>query len=1417
MKKLYKISIFFTILLIAGIYNSKDLINDYKRSVHLENLNNSPVKQTYKLSKTERKKINLPPNQYQEKMWELSMNPMTGKPDIDDLFEIQYKLKESNEVDVRAFTVPGESEEMKWVSRGPYNVGGRTKGLMFDPNDESDETVFAGGVSGGLFKNTNISNENSEWVHITSGIPDNIPVSSIVYDPNDLKTFYVGTGESYTGAEALGNGLWKSSDGGITWNNVFGGKSKTQKVYRSKGNFVKVTNRDLGPYSYISAAFGPSLTSDAITGDLILANDNDDTGDTSDGIGGSKHDACQALVNGSEIKDNIAFIERGDCSFISKVQKAQDVGALAVIVVNRNDGSQENWTSGPITMGGTDGAQNIKIPSVMISASYANQLKNAINQGKVTVSLELEYLVSAGRTVSPGVFYINDVVVRDNDGESEVIIAAGVSSHRDDGNHLFGADDYGIWKSTDAAESWDKIPFQIDGSVYSYQPMDLEIAPDNKLWVSTTRNHRGSGGGSILVANADISAFELKHTITYNDGADRARRTELEVASNGDIYALAAENPVTIIKSTNEFASQPVALTLPDDDDTNIDANDFTRGQSFYDLLIESDPENPQTIYAGGIDLFKSTSGGENASANPWNQFTHWYSGFGHVYTHADQHNMVFGNYDSSKKVFGNDGGVYYSKSNGSGEEISSRNSNFVTTQFYTIGVAPSEMFKDLDKQIQGNDLSDWRRKTKRVTGMSDVFLSGAQDNGTQFQSDRENKITTSIDVSGGDGAASMFSQNIEKPYFITNYVYNNYVEAYDFASEDFYQIRSEGGSNGDFINVQALDSNFGIIYSNYTGSNFQIISYYGWDNFAEDDKNSDAPSRILSNSQITSNVSALTVSPHTTNSSTLMVGLEDGSVLKVENANSSNPTYTNLTGRDFLGSVSDIEFGLTENEIFVTFHNYSVVNIFYSKDGGKTWENKEGDEDNGGLPNLPVRSILQNPIVLSEVIVGTDLGVWYTKNFFDSSPTWNSAFNGMSDVRVTDLDMRDDYKVFASTYGRGVFSSYFSSDGPLLQLSIPEPSLKINQGETGSFSVKLRVFSNYDFETTFSVDGLPLDTELNYDPSNPIVINNDGELTFNLTISDTAEAKIYPLIINATAPGQTIESVGIELEILSNDYDNDGIKNSEDNCENTANPDQKDFDGDGIGDVCDPNPIANDTFTLFYTDEVCRSSNNGVIDLTIKGDWGEYPFTIDVSSNVSGFSFDPVKIEGSNWNLSGLEAGVYEVCLTNELFSNFKQCFNVNIQEPIDLSVLAGINRDNRQINLNLKGSSSYNILFNGLNFKTSSSELNLDLKPGINTIKVSTNLECQGVFEETIFISEEILLSPNPANNQSKLWVGGNDNDINMTLFDVTGRIIWTKEDKVPYTRSLNVPFTDIKSGIYILQVESETVNKSIKVIKE
>jgi hypothetical protein len=292
----------------------------------------------------------------------------------------------------------------------------------------------------------------------------------------------------------------------------------------------------LGPYTYIGASFGPSLTKNPIVHDLILADDGSTAGDDSDGAGGTTSDACQALTaaNAAAMNGNIALIERGDCPFIQKVKTAQDAGAKAVIVVNRDDGSKTDWSSEPIVMGGTEGANDFKIPSLMISTQDGAKLKNALKNSTVTVSLSVEYSTAKGTTVIPGIFYINDVVVRNNNGNSEVYIATGTSTHRDAASHIFGPDDYGIWKSLDAGSSWTKVPAYIEGTSVLYQPIDLEISPStNKLWMSTTYNFRGGGSGNILVANDQGTSFTKKHTI------ENGRRTEIEIAGNGDIYALA--------------------------------------------------------------------------------------------------------------------------------------------------------------------------------------------------------------------------------------------------------------------------------------------------------------------------------------------------------------------------------------------------------------------------------------------------------------------------------------------------------------------------------------------------------------------------------------------------------------------------------------------------------------------------------------------------------------------------------------------------------------------------------------------------------------------------------------------------------------------------------------------------------------
>lgn len=104
-----------------------------------------------------------------------------------------------------------------WNIRGPYNVGGRTRALVIDKTNE--QTLIAGGVSGGVWRSTD---GGSNWTKVT-GSSDRHTVTHIVQDPNKTKTWYYVTGEAFgnsagaPGAAYRGNGIYKSTDGGLTW------------------------------------------------------------------------------------------------------------------------------------------------------------------------------------------------------------------------------------------------------------------------------------------------------------------------------------------------------------------------------------------------------------------------------------------------------------------------------------------------------------------------------------------------------------------------------------------------------------------------------------------------------------------------------------------------------------------------------------------------------------------------------------------------------------------------------------------------------------------------------------------------------------------------------------------------------------------------------------------------------------------------------------------------------------------------------------------------------------------------------------------------------------------------------------------------------------------------------------------------
>lgn len=872
---------------------------DTLREKHHHFLKNSPFKETKRLSKKERKSMGIPPNPYNERQWELTMNPNLGRPTPEKAFKLQKELRASRQY--RPNAVPGQTLEMAWKERGPNNLGGRTRGLVFDPNDTTQETVLAGGVSGGLWRNTKISDESNSWELLD--IPENLAISVIAYDPNDTNTIYVGTGESYTSGDVVGNGVWKSTNNGQTWTHVFGGAT-----------------------------------------------------------------------------------------------------------------------------GNTTGSSQVDVP---------------------------------------GQFYVNDLVIRNNNGTSEVYVGIGSGFYQNILVPTFlGVNQYGLFKSTDNGGNWLKIDIKTEpNSNVQFEPNDIEIDDNGNIWIGTQRNIFGSGGGVILKSN-NGNTFQAMHTIS------NGVRTEIEITQN-KIYVLAeieySDPPVSILRTEDGFSTTPTQLPLPNDADPGIPANDFTRGQAFYDLMIEADPNNEDVVYVGGIDLFKSTNSGDS-----WAQISHWYGGtfedessntITYPNVHADQHAMAFA--DSNRLIFGHDGGVSYT--NDGGETFGDRIQNYRTAQFYTIGVAPTDAF----------------------TGF-DVFLAGSQDNGTHLLKDNAGGLSSSTEIMGGDGAYSFFSSDSKKVYSVCNYVYNQDISLYDYSTNPptRHYINTEDESNGDFINPQALDSSLDILYSNYSqlyisNPNHSIRRYANLLNSPNTVDNK----TILTNALLNASPTAFTVSPHTTNSSLLLAGLENGSLLKIENAETDNPVWSDISGQEFVGSISDVEFGLSDQEIYVTFYNYGINNnIFYTSDGGVSWIGKEGD-----FPDIPVRSILKNPLNQEEVIIGTDLGVWFTDNFSDASPNWQQAYNGMSNVKVTDIDLRDDNMAFAATYGRGVFSGLFTAESLSVEKTLNKNKSFITRNSVGEYHLHFGGNAPQIDYAIFNLMGQQIQSHTKVDTTNSETISLDN------------------------------------------------------------------------------------------------------------------------------------------------------------------------------------------------------------------------------------------------------------------------------------------------------------------------------------
>lgn len=111
---------------------------------------------------------------------------------------------------------------LQWKERGPNNVPGRTRGLLVDPGDPSKNTWLAGSASGGVWKTVN---GGLNWTLITPDLP-NLATTVLAMSTSNPNIIYLGTGEGFFNLDRVrGNGIFKSTNRGDSWNLVSGTES----------------------------------------------------------------------------------------------------------------------------------------------------------------------------------------------------------------------------------------------------------------------------------------------------------------------------------------------------------------------------------------------------------------------------------------------------------------------------------------------------------------------------------------------------------------------------------------------------------------------------------------------------------------------------------------------------------------------------------------------------------------------------------------------------------------------------------------------------------------------------------------------------------------------------------------------------------------------------------------------------------------------------------------------------------------------------------------------------------------------------------------------------------------------------------------------------------------------------------------
>jgi photosystem II stability/assembly factor-like uncharacterized protein len=553
----------------------------------------------------------------------------------------------------------------------------------------------------------------------------------------------------------------------------------------------------------------------------------------------------------------------------------------------------------------------------------------------------------------------------------------------------------GIWKSTNGGQTWSRLTNGLpDANLpnLGYNRIELAMAPSNPNILYASFSYLKKGGDTVDLPNEAMLGLWK----TTNGGQSWAQVT----------------TPQTIA-SRNQNAGLITALG----------------NQGTYGNAIIVHPNDPNIVFVGGLDIYKSIDGGTS-----WSQVSLWTGSnnperLPHV--HADHHVFAFDRSSNPPTLYnGSDGGIARSRDLGATWEI--LNNDLGVTQFYFFAAHPTN---------------------------PNIMLGGSQDNGTPMLIDGGSNDW--FDVTSGDGGPAHFDFNAPATVYNSVYFVKMYRSQFDYSTRQEISYKAIGFTDG---------SN-GITQEDVAGADF----------FAPYEMSPNNPNvlvlgtnRLLKSTNRGDNWTALSTAG---NEPIVEVAIAEGSddiiwlatksarIFKTEDG---GVTYTNVTGTSLPQRyLTDIEFDPSHpRTVYLTYSGYGSPHVFKSTDAGGNWS-----DISNNLPDTPANTIQVHPQQPTQLFLGTDIGFFLSEN---GGQTWQPSTNGFPTTQVVAIVLNTNLnRIYAATHGRGVYSAQLGSSGTaVLEIDAQELALQARPEQTGAGTFELSNSGTADLSFNITTSG---------------------------------------------------------------------------------------------------------------------------------------------------------------------------------------------------------------------------------------------------------------------------------------------------------------------------------------------------------